>query len=154
MASSVCPSCNFALFNPIVKLNFSTVGLYDDARFPGRLLVVYRNHVEDLSQLNSAELLGYMQELQLLMKVLQKVTGSERVNLAILGNAVPHVHAHLIPRYPAVESLPQKSPWNDPRLLTSLDDPTKTKLIREIELEIQATQDGSRSMEANSVDDL
>lgn len=133
MPASVCSSCDFQLFNPVAQLQFSTVGLYDDARFPGRLLVVYRNHEEDFSQLPPDELVGYMQEVQLLMETLQQVTGSERVNLAVLGNAVPHVHAHLIPRYPGREAFPHKSPWNDERALTKLDKEVKAKLVSEIQ---------------------
>lgn len=147
MSASVCSSCDFQLFNPVAQLQFSTVGLYDDARFPGRLLVVYRSHEEDFSQLPPDELLGYMQEIQLLMKALQHVTGSERVNLAVLGNAVPHVHTHLVPRYPGSEVFPHKSPWNDERALTKLDKEVKVKLIRDIRSAIHSVIQGPTAAE-------
>jgi diadenosine tetraphosphate (Ap4A) HIT family hydrolase len=32
-------------------------------------------------------------------RVLQRVFGADKMNYQMLGNAVPHLHAHLIPRY-------------------------------------------------------
>jgi diadenosine tetraphosphate (Ap4A) HIT family hydrolase len=50
----------------------------------------------------------------------EAVTGAPRINYAVLSNAEPHLHAHLIPRQPASEALPSRPPWNDPRDLGPL----------------------------------
>lgn len=63
------------------------------------------------------------------MNTLKTVTGSNRINFSILGNMVSHVHAHLIPRYPELETFSGKSPWNDPRKLTSLSEEEEQDLI-------------------------
>jgi len=115
MSFLACSTCSFELWNPITELNHSAVGLYDDERFIGRSLVVLNEHYELLEDLPPEKLLGFMTDIQETVNVIKKVTGSRRVNVAILGNREPHVHAHLIPRYPEGEIKPDSSPWDDPR---------------------------------------
>ncbi|CCH74688.1 hypothetical protein BN11_4700002 [Nostocoides australiense Ben110] len=45
---SNCEVCGFTLWAPITKLQVSWVGLYNDARFPGRLLLSLDDHFEHL----------------------------------------------------------------------------------------------------------
>lgn len=52
--------------------------------------------------------------------MLRELTEATRVNYAVLGNAEPHLHAHLIPRFPALEPVPHRPPWEDPRERRSL----------------------------------
>lgn len=44
-------------------------------------------------------------------EVVKGAVGAKRMNYAILGNAVPHVHAHVIPRF-ETDPNPNQSPWN------------------------------------------
>lgn len=78
------------------------------------------------------ELCQFVLEARLAARILGKATGSQRVNLALLGNTVAHVHWHLIPRFPAVEPLPQRSPWDDTRPKTELSPSERSRLIRGI----------------------
>jgi len=110
-----CPTCSFSLFNPVAKLSVSDWGIYDDSRFPGRSIVKLRNHQEDFGELNPSETAEFMADVQTVMGIIKNLTHADRVNVAILGNAVPHVHAHLIPRFSAEEPHPNQSPWNDTR---------------------------------------
>lgn len=117
-----CSFCGFGLYNPVVaNLSVTQLGLYDDARFPGRAILMYRDHVEDLAQLAPEALLLFWQDAIRVAEVIKRVTGSPRINYAVLGNAEPHLHIHLIPRYPDHESAPNGSPWNDPRPLQAMD---------------------------------
>ncbi|EUA29430.1 histidine triad domain protein [Mycobacterium intracellulare] len=93
-----CSTCGFALWTPIAKLSVSHVGLYDDARFPGRLIVSLDEHVEHFDQADPGVLAAFMADLQVASLVLRKMGDVERVNIAVLGNKDPHVHAHVIPR--------------------------------------------------------
>lgn len=110
-----CPECGFALFNPIGPLSSSYLGLYDDARFPGRAILTANSHADHLDEMSESDYLGFMLDVQRAVRILKQATGVNRVNVSILGNAESHVHAHLIPRYSETERYPGKSPWNDPR---------------------------------------
>lgn len=75
-----------------------------------------------------------MEEIQQSVTLLKQITGSDRINISFLGNTVPHMHAHLIPRYPHNEQYPGKSPWNDPRKLTKLNDIELNDLLKKFTL--------------------
>lgn len=135
---SPCPRCGFELWIPVGQLRVSHAGLYDDNRFPGRALLALNSHEEDLSALNADVLMAFMADLRDLSRAVKHVTRAARVNVAVLGNAVPHLHWHVIPRRPESEPLPGRSPWNDPRerralpsgLLGSLREKIGTELLR------------------------
>lgn len=113
--SIACSTCGFALWIPIASLEVSDVGLYNDARFPGRLLVSLREHHDHLDEVPDTESAAFLRDVRLCSAVLRRSLGALRVNFAILGNQEPHVHAHLIPRNPRDEPLPSHAPWQDPR---------------------------------------
>lgn len=128
----VCSSCAFELFSPIVEDPVSTLGLYDDARFRGRSILMLNKHYENIEDLPVSLSNAYMEDIKLYVKILKKALNVERVNVSILGNTVPHIHAHLVPRYPDQEQFPGKSPWNDPRPLFLLEAEDKSALIEEM----------------------
>lgn len=95
----------------------SDVGLYDDKRFPGRLLLSLRDHYDHLDEVPDGLLTDLTRDIKHVSRVLRDGLGADRVNVAVLGNLEPHVHAHVIPRYQAREPLPARAPWQDPRPL-------------------------------------
>lgn len=127
-----CPECGFALFNPIGALSSSYVGLYDDARFPGRAILTANSHADHLDEMSESDYLDFMLDVQRAIRILKQATGANRVNVSILGNTESHVHAHLVPRYPEIEYYPGKSPWNDPRPHSVLLETEKAALIATI----------------------
>lgn len=110
---SRCDTCGFELWTPIAALRVSHVGLYDDARFPGRLIVSLDEHREHFDDVDADLLAAFMADLQDASLVLRKTLDDvARVNMAVLGNKVPHVHAHLIPRRVREHNF-GVSPWED-----------------------------------------
>lgn len=116
---NACGECGFSLWLPVRRLTVSEWGLYSDARFPGRSLVKLDAHFDHLHDVPPALVSAFMEDLSIASKILMGLTGVMRVNVAILGNAVSHVHAHLIPRYSG-EPHPDKSPWDDTRRKVTL----------------------------------
>lgn len=117
-----CDVCGFELWVPVKALEVSTLGIYNDDRFPGRSILALNEHESLLEELTEEELFAFMLDVQKAVRAIKKATGSNRVNVAVLGNRDPHVHAHLIPRYPANEAKPDSSPWDDPRVKEKLSD--------------------------------
>ena len=107
-----CGKCGFTLHNPVAILSVSNVGMYDDARYPGRLIVTLRRHYEHLDELRAETTSMFMADVQKCSRILRKMEGVVRVNVAVLGNKEPHVHAHVIPRY-AGEVNSDRAPWDD-----------------------------------------
>lgn len=117
-----CDVCNFELWLPVQALEVSTLGIYNDDRFPGRSILALNEHENLLEDLQEETLFDFMIDIQSAVRAIKQATGSPRVNVAILGNRDPHVHAHLIPRYPHKEVKPDSSPWDDPRNKGQLSD--------------------------------
>ncbi|CPW72803.1 Uncharacterised protein [Mycobacteroides abscessus subsp. bolletii] len=126
-----CGVCGFTLWHPIAQLSKADAGLYDDGRFPGRLMLSAHNHHDHLDQMPADELAGFMTDVQRASRVLRSLDGVRRVNVAVLGNRETHVHAHLIPRRPG-ESNAKSAPWDgaDPRIL--LAPATRVELINRL----------------------
>jgi len=135
--SSDCEVCGFGLWLPILRMNASEIGLYSDSRFPGRCIVTMRDHFDHLSDVPAFQLMTFMEEIQFCVDAIVEVTSSSRVNVAILGNAESHVHAHLIPRYSEKEALPNKAPWEDPRPKGQLSVPEEDVLREKIRSDLE-----------------
>jgi diadenosine tetraphosphate (Ap4A) HIT family hydrolase len=127
-----CADCGFALWLPIAALKVSRVGLYDDARFPGRLIVSLNDHVEHLDQADPGLMSDFIADLQRASLVLRKVGDVERVNIAVLGNKVPHLHAHVIPRRIA-DNNHGVSPWENAAPLKKLADEARIQLLGDLQ---------------------
>jgi diadenosine tetraphosphate (Ap4A) HIT family hydrolase len=127
-----CRSCDFSIWRPVRGLSHTVVGLYSDSRFPGRCIVALNEHFDRLEDLPPDTLLGFIMDVRKVAIALRDITACDRVNMAVLGNDVSHVHAHLIPRYSRVEQRPKKSPWNDPREFTPLSEDASSSLMGQI----------------------
>jgi diadenosine tetraphosphate (Ap4A) HIT family hydrolase len=101
-------------------LAVSELGIYADARFPGRSLLAYRNHAENLDELPKPDLAALWNDAITVGSLLRSVVGATRINYAVLGNVERHLHIHIIPRKPELEPLPTRSAWSDPRPLREL----------------------------------
>lgn len=110
-----CRVCQFELWHPLAELEASVLGFYDDARFPGRCILAYREHADDFASLGDEERNRFMGDVADVGRAIKLATGADRINYAILGNTVPHLHMHLIPRMRSREPLPNRPPWEDPR---------------------------------------
>lgn len=81
------------------KLPSCTLYLARDQRFRGACRAIYDpRHVNRIDELSAAEWQQLAGDLWRAQRALMKTVGSEHINLASLGNEVPHLHWHLIPR--------------------------------------------------------
>jgi diadenosine tetraphosphate (Ap4A) HIT family hydrolase len=70
----------------------------------GYTLLSWRGrHVSELTDLLPDELSSYMQELVTVCRAIESYYQPLKLNLLLLGNSMPHLHAHIVPRY-----------WGDP----------------------------------------
>jgi diadenosine tetraphosphate (Ap4A) HIT family hydrolase len=66
----------------------------------GWMLLIARRHVAGPSSFSDAEAAAFGPALRHFERVLERVTGAERIYTAALGEAVHHFHAHMVPRMP------------------------------------------------------
>lgn len=130
-ADWICSDCGFGLWLPLTTLRVSAVGLYSDARFPGRLIVSMNDHIEHFDQADPNVLAAFMSDLQDASIVLRKMPSVERVNIAVLGNKEPHLHAHVIPRRLTDENF-GVAPWENAAPYAKLTDVDQRHIVDEL----------------------
>jgi diadenosine tetraphosphate (Ap4A) HIT family hydrolase len=73
--------------------------LVADADYPGFCRVVWKRHVAEMTDLDAAERRHLMSVVFAAEAALRATARPDKVNLASLGNVVPHLHWHVIPRW-------------------------------------------------------
>ena len=93
-----------------------------DPDYPGYCRLIWKSHVAEMSDLTPAEQLHCFKILMGVEVALRECFQPAKINLASLGNMVPHLHWHLVPRY---RSDPR---WGAPIYTTDLADMRVTRL--------------------------
>ncbi|MDR5853547.1 HIT family protein [Caballeronia sp. LZ062] len=75
------------------------VVLADEPDWPGFCRVIWGAHVAEMSDLADADRLRVMTAVNGVERAIRRVLVPEKINLASLGNQVPHLHWHVIPRF-------------------------------------------------------
>ena len=94
----------------IADLGLSKAYLHDDQFFPGWTVVVFQRHATELFHLAPTERIQLMEEVNLVAKTLAHVLAAKKINYELLGNQLPHIHWHLIPRL-AADPAPLEPVW-------------------------------------------
>ncbi len=83
----------------IADLSVSTAALYPDQAYRGRCLVTLREHYTELFQLTPAMRIAFLEDVTRIAGALHHALNPVKMNYELLGNQVPHMHWHLIPRF-------------------------------------------------------
>jgi diadenosine tetraphosphate (Ap4A) HIT family hydrolase len=71
----------------------------DEPDYPGFVRVILQRHAREMTDLELAERDGVMAVVFAVEAAVRETMRPDKVNLASLGNMVPHVHWHVVPRY-------------------------------------------------------
>lgn len=123
MTTAACPFCEAeapAADHRIGELGASVAYLHDDQFFPGWVVLVLKRHARELFELDAAERAAMMDDVVRVARVLDATFSPRKINYACLGNQVPHVHWHVVPRLSA-DPLPLEPVWAVPHAPLRLD---------------------------------
>ncbi|MFM8153211.1 MAG: HIT family protein, partial [Polynucleobacter victoriensis] len=87
--------------------------LANEPEYPGFCRVIWNTHVSEMTNLAIANRSTLMQTVMKVEQAIIEVMQPDKVNLAALGNMVPHLHWHVIPRYQQDKTFPG-SVWSNP----------------------------------------
>ena len=106
----------------IADLGLSMAYLHEDQYFPGWAVVVFKRHAIELFHLAPTERIQLMEEVSQFAKVLAETFDAKKMNYGLLGNQMPHIHWHLIPRL-SNDPAPLQPVWRIPhdRITLSAD---------------------------------
>ena len=71
----------------------------EGAAFPGFCRVIWRAHAREMGDLAAADRHHLLGVLDAVEHAVRAVVHPDKINLASLGNVVPHLHWHVIPRW-------------------------------------------------------
>jgi diadenosine tetraphosphate (Ap4A) HIT family hydrolase len=104
----------------IAQLEVCRVIRAHEPGFPAFYRVVLTEHVAEWSDVSEPDQLSVMRVVSTVERVLREVLSPTKINLAALGNAVPHVHWHVIARFDWDSHFPAPI-WAQPQRATEPD---------------------------------
>ena len=116
----------------IADLGLSKAYLHDDQFFPGWTVVVLRRHATELFHLAPAERLQLMEDVNTVARALAQAYNAKKINYELLGNQLPHIHWHIIPRL-TNDPAPLEPVWRVPHAPLLLPSPELLSAIQRIQ---------------------
>ncbi|MDB5756535.1 MAG: hypothetical protein JWR56_2963 [Massilia sp.] len=93
-----CELCELKT-EPVWRDDKLAIILVDDPAYPGFCRVIWNQHVKEMSDLAPADRMILNDAVWHVELALRDVMVPGKVNVASLGNMVPHLHWHVIPRF-------------------------------------------------------
>ncbi|MBX3326201.1 MAG: HIT family protein [Nitrospira sp.] len=122
MNESTCHACTGTWPRPdhfLEDLGLSKAYVHDDQFFPGWTVLVFRRHVTELFHLTPSERSQLIEEVSRVANALSEIYQAKKINYELLGNQLPHIHWHVIPRLPD-DPAPLEPVWRVPHTPVSL----------------------------------
>lgn len=115
--SAECPLCAGPGGEPLAGDERLRVVLVDDPHHPAFVRVIANAHVAEMSDLAASDQAHLMRVVFEVERGLRELCAPDKINLASLGNMVPHLHWHVIGRWRDDLHFPGSvwsAPLNDP----------------------------------------
>ncbi len=106
-----CPLCHPEAEQVLWRGRCCRIILVDDEDHAGYCRVIWQAHVKEMTDLASTQRLHLMRVVFAVEHAVRTVMCPDKINLASLGNQVPHLHWHVVPRYRDDASFPD-SVWS------------------------------------------
>lgn len=112
-AGADCKACTGtwpARDHMIVDCGLTIASLFEDQYFPGWTVLVLKRHATELYELTGEERSKLMEEVTAVARALAEVFKPVKINYGLLGNQLPHIHWHVVPRL-ADDPVPLNAVW-------------------------------------------
>lgn len=126
MSAAGCELCTLgdspAWHQVVATPHFTVLRVLDAPAFPAFYRVVWRGHAAELTDLDAVDRQRCLEAVAAVESVLREGLRPRKINLAALGNMVPHLHWHVIARFDWDSHFPQpiwgaaQRPSDDDRL--------------------------------------
>ena len=116
----------------IAELSLTVTYLHDDQFFPGWTVLVLKRHATELFELTKGERSRLIEDVSEVAMALAMAFEPVKINYELLGNQLPHIHWHIIPRL-ADDPAPREAVWtvkHEPKRLTPDELRERISLIR------------------------
>lgn len=71
----------------------------NDEFYPGYVQLILNHHVAEMIDIDAADAQRIFSAILMIERHMREILLPDKINLASLGNMIPHLHWHIIPRY-------------------------------------------------------
>ena len=134
MSRPACPACDGAW--PSADFRIGDLGstiayLHDDQFFSGWTVLVLKRHATELFDLSTEERRQLIDEVADVAQALAVEFDAVKMNYSLLGNLIPHIHWHVVPRLPN-DPAPREPTWTVSHVPTPLGPAERQERIQRI----------------------
>ncbi|MBM4196296.1 MAG: HIT family protein [Gammaproteobacteria bacterium] len=94
-----CPLCSEPATPSVWADDRCVVVIAGEAAYPALCRVIWRRHVREMSDLAEPDRAHCLRVTLAVEAALRELLNPDKMNIASLGNQVPHLHWHVIPRF-------------------------------------------------------
>lgn len=127
----ICKSLNEPPPLVLSETRTSVAKLNPDQFFRGYSFVTLKWHEEELYQLSEKDRKDFLEDMSTVAEALAKALHPNKMNYELLGNGMPHLHWHLVPRY-TTDPMWGRPIWAGPRRRKRLGQEGYAGLVKEI----------------------
>ncbi|WP_240661772.1 HIT family protein, partial [Neisseria meningitidis] len=107
MTAQPCPICTAQNEDVLLQTpKLRVIAVHNDSGSPAFCRVIWRKHIAEMTDLSAAERGELMEMVYKVEAAMRQVFRPAKINLASLGNVVPHLHWHIIARFENDASFP------------------------------------------------
>lgn len=135
MDAATCKACAGtwpARDHRITDCGLTVAYLFEDQYFPGWTMLVLKRHATELFDLTGEERSQLIEEVTAVARALAEVFKPVKINYGLLGNQLPHIHWHVVPRL-ADDPAPLDAVWgvkHEPKRLAGEELTARVALVR------------------------
>lgn len=130
-----CPLCRPEGENLLWQDERCRIILVQDPAYAGYCRVIWNAHVKEMTDLPTGDRLHVMAVVLAVEEVLRELLQPAKINLAALGNMVPHLHWHIIPRFADDPHFPDAI-WATARRTGATRDLDAVELVRRLRVRL------------------
>lgn len=95
-----CPICFPNHEEILLQTNkLRVIAVHNEPNAPAFCRVIWQKHVAEMTDLSPADRAEFMEMVYRVETAMRQVLNPTKINLASLGNVVPHLHWHVIARF-------------------------------------------------------
>ncbi|NDP21885.1 MAG: HIT family protein [Paludibacter sp.] len=88
-----------SLMIKICDLNVSTLFLFKEQSHPGRCVVAYKDHINELFELSESDRNAFMGDVCRVAGAIQKSFSPTKINYGAYSDKLAHLHFHIVPKF-------------------------------------------------------
>jgi len=128
-ANTQCEFCNAPGGAVLWQNELCRVVRVDEPDYPGFCRVILRRHAREMTDLDEGERAEVMRVVFALEQAIRGAMHPHKMNIASLGNMVPHLHWHVIPRFEDDRHFPGPI-WAAPQRVGVVPEERRTRAAR------------------------